>query len=124
MKEPEEIKKLYDKLTASENNRFPEKGAVEISDKQGVYIIYSSNNEVLHVGRTKNGKNGINQRLKNHLNNQSSFSKSFLRPNLINLRSGCKFQFIEVECARKRVLLEALATGLLRPAHIGTGVKE
>ena len=39
----------------------------------GVYIIYSPNGRVTHVGRTVRGKRGLRQRLNNHLHGASSF---------------------------------------------------
>ena len=124
MLESEEIKKLFDKLIASPEHLFPENGKVYISDKHGVYIIYSPSNEILHVGTTKTAKGGLNQRLLNHVRNQSSFSVGYMQPNSISLRKGYKFKFIEVENARTRALLEALTAGLLCPAHFGTGEKK
>ena len=56
--------------------------------------------------------------------NQSSFSKLYMQINSISLRDWGEFQFIEVENARDRSLLEALTAGLLCPLHIGTGVKK
>lgn len=124
MKEPERIKKLFDILIASEHHLFPENGKVNISDKHGVYIIYCPKNEILHVGTTKTAKGGLNQRLLNHVRNQSSFSVGYMQPNAINLRKGYKFKFLVVEDARQRALLEALAAGLLCPNHFGTGEKK
>ena len=69
MNESDKINKLYQDLVRSKKNDFPPKGtAVKVSNKQGVYIIYSEENKVLHVGTTKRGKNGLNQRLNNHRN--------------------------------------------------------
>ncbi len=123
MNEPEEIMKLYKALLASSFILFPKQGSVVISIKHGVYIIYNSNNEVCHVGTTISGKEGLNQRLNNHLKNQSSFSRQFLHKNGKILRAGYKFKYIEEESGRKRALLEALSIGLLCPLHIGTGEK-
>jgi hypothetical protein len=36
-------------------------------DKKGVYVIYDSKNNVVHVGSTPRAKNGISQRLKDYL---------------------------------------------------------
>ena len=124
MKECDKIKNLYQELIGSTNHEFPPKGkAIQISNKQGVYIIYSSNNKVLHVGTTKRGKTGLNQRLNNHRNGSSSFSVKYLKPNNLKLSEGFKFKYIEVENGRERGFLEALSIGLLCPAHIGTGEK-
>ncbi|RLD57790.1 MAG: hypothetical protein DRJ01_13445 [Bacteroidetes bacterium] len=115
MKECDIIKDLHQKLINFDNHTFPQKGtAVNVSNKQGVYIIYSANNEVLHVGTTKSGKDGLNQRLNNHRNGNSSFSKKCLNPNNIKLSDGYMFKYIEVENGRERAFLEALTIGLLK----------
>lgn len=121
MTECKVIRFLFDELINSESHLFPIKGAVKVSQKQGVYIVFGFKNEILHIGTTKYAKKGLNQRLTNHLRNQSSLSKNYLKPNEISLRNGCKFRYLELADARKRALLEALATGLLCPKYIGTG---
>jgi len=122
MKECEKIMLLHKELINSKNHLFPTKGtAVNVTEKQGVYIIYSPKGEVLHVGTTKRGKGGLNQRLNNHRNGSSSFSKKYLKPNNINLSDNYMFKYIVVEEGRKRAFLEALTIGLLCPKHIGTG---
>lgn len=124
MKECEKIMLLYKELINSTNHPFPPKGnSVNVAEKQGVYIIYSPKEEVLHVGTTKRGKTGLNQRLNNHRNGSSSFSKKYINPNNINLSDGYMFKYIVVEDGRKRAFLEALTIGLLCPKHIGTGEK-
>lgn len=121
MNEPEEILELHNLLKASQANIFPHIGRVRVSEKQGVYIISDQNKRVLHVGTTKRGVGGLNQRLNDHLSGTSSFKKNYLKPRNISLHDGYFFQCIEVEDARKRVLLEALTAGLLCPVYIGTG---
>jgi len=124
MKEPDEIMKLHKELVASEQHIFPLKGKVNVSEKHGVYIIYSPSEIVLHVGNTPSGKGGLNQRLYNHVTRTSSFSRKYLKPKGISLRKGYKFRILEVSVPRTRALLEALTAGLLCPAHIGTGEKK
>ena len=122
MSECKEVMQLHKELINAKSYSFTPKGTkVNVSEEQGVYIIYSANNIVLHVGTTKRGKGGLNQRLNNHRNGSSSFSKKYLKPNNIKLSGGCKFRYIEVEDGRKRAFLEALTIGLLCPKHIGTG---
>ena len=89
--------------------------------KQGVYIIYSPTDKVLHVGRTLRGRRGLQQRLRNHLRGQSSFARNYLDGYGIKLCNGYKFRFMVIENARERALLEALATGKLCPEHLGLG---
>lgn len=125
MKECEQVKKLHDDLIKSATFPFPQKKArINASNKHGVYVIYSPENDILHIGTTKRGKNGLNQRLKNHMSGQSSFTKKYCKPKGIDLRNGYRFKYIEVEDGRKRAFLEALTIGLLCPAHIGTGEKK
>lgn len=124
MKEPEKIKLLHQKLITSKYHKFPLSGKIEVSIKQGVYIVYNNTKMPLHVGKTNRGKNGLDQRLLNHVRNQSSFSKLYMQPYKVSLRDWGEFQYIEIEDARERALLEALTAGLLCPLHIGTGVKK
>ncbi|MDY2586790.1 GIY-YIG nuclease family protein [Winogradskyella aquimaris] len=123
MTESENVKTLYDNLINAQFYSFPLLGKVSVSVKQGVYIIYGSNNKVLHVGKTSRAKNGLNQRLTNHLRAQSSFSKAYLIKNGIDLRQIGSYKIIEIEDSRMRTFVEALAIGKLCPAHVGTGAK-
>jgi|SaaInlStandDraft_4_1057021.scaffolds.fasta_scaffold57464_2 hypothetical protein len=90
MKECQEIRNLYSKLLKTDIHYFPEKGTcVNVCKEQGVYIIYDSDeNTVLHVGTTKTAKKGLNQKINNHRNGNSSFSKKYLKPNKIDLANG------------------------------------
>lgn len=123
MTESETLMVLHKTLVESELHTFPIIGKIKTSNNQGVYIIYDSNMQVLHVGKTNSAREGINQRLLNHVRNQSSFSKLYMKPNKINLRGFGQFKFIEINEGRTRSLLEALTAGLLCPLHIGTGEK-
>jgi predicted GIY-YIG superfamily endonuclease len=119
--ESQEVKKLFKKLCKEDKYEFPENGSPEAIEKQGVYIIREGET-VLHVGRTKTAKNGINQRLEDHLSGTSSFAKNYLKKNQKNLRNGnYTYQFLEVDDDRKRALLEAYTIGVLCPEHIGLG---
>ncbi|MCE7995311.1 MAG: hypothetical protein HEP71_25260 [Roseivirga sp.] len=117
----EKIESLFQELVNSSMHCFPAKGRVRVSEKQGVYIVYSKQNQVLHVGRTDGGENGLDQRLYNHIAGESVLRKNYLRPNGINLRQGGSFRFVNLEDYRGRVFLEALAIGKLCPAYIGKG---
>jgi hypothetical protein len=86
---------------------------------RGVYLIRDPADRVVHVGRTPRGKNGLHQRLSDHLAGRSSFVYYHLGQDGSRLRNGYTFQFIEVEDARTRALLEAFATGWLCPDHLG-----
>ena len=124
MNEPEEVLKLHKELLKSKRYDFPKTGKVHVSQQQGVYIIFNQENEVLHVGKTDRAKKGLNQRLQNHLRNQSSFSKKYLKPNSINIRLAGRFKYLEIKDDRLRTFVEALTVGKLCPAHVGTGAKK
>jgi hypothetical protein len=124
MEERNIVLKFHEKLVSSELHTIPTVGKISISNKQGVYIIYDYQMKVLHVGKTNGARNGIDQRLLDHISNRSSFSKLYMKPNKIFLRNSAKFKFVEIDDARKRSLVEALTAGLLCPLHIGTGEKK
>ena len=123
MKEIDKISSLHNQLLNSNTYSFPSSRKVDVSLWQGVYIIYNKKGKILHVGRTRGGEDGLNQRLYNHLTNNSSFSKNYLRAHQIKLRQIGRFKYIKVDNARVRALLEALTTGKLCPVHLGTGKK-
>lgn len=123
MNESEQVLQLHNLLLNSELYLFPKKGKVDVSIEQGVYIIYNQKGIVLHVGKTDRAKNGLNQRLQNHLRNQSSFSKKYLIPNTVNIRFEGRFKYIEIENDRLRTFTEAFTVGKLCPKHVGTGAK-
>jgi hypothetical protein len=120
--EPETIASLFDQLMLAPLYAFPAIGEHLTAPKQGgVYVIYSPAREVLHVGATPKARNGVAQRLRNHLSAQSSFVQRHLDGNGSQLRNGYMFRYLTVENRRFRALLEAYAIGHLCPAHIGHG---
>lgn len=123
MEERERILRLYNELIKSPLHVFPTKGKVVVSSKHGVYIVYGENNKVLHVGMTPYGKNGLNQRLYNHITKTGVFYREYLQPKNLCLRGKGKFRYIEIQNPRTRALVEALTAGLLCPAHFGTGIR-
>ena len=123
-KEYQRIEKLFKELCEQRLYDFPAKGYTEsivVPNRQGVYIIFGSNNSVLHVGRTQRGKNGLRQRLNNHLLGQSSFVEQHLNGRRGTLRKGYKFKYLVIKNPRERALVEALAIGRLCPKHVGLG---
>ncbi len=120
--ESEEIKMLFNELNVQPKLLFPQyRQPLDAPSKPGVYII-NKEETVLHVGRTLRGKDGIHQRLKNHLHGSSSFTKNYLHGNGATLRKkGYTYQYLELEDSRKRALLEHYAIGTLCPRHLGTG---
>lgn len=122
--EPREIHDLFRELLRRPEILFPTAGRkVTVPITQGVYIIRDPSGVVAHVGRSVRGKRGLYQRLCNHLAGKSSFSRKHLKGDCSKLRSGYTFQFLEIEDARKRALVEYLAAGSLCPAHLGLGDK-
>jgi hypothetical protein len=86
-----------------------------------VYLLFDASGDVAHVGRTTRARAGLFQRLRAHLAGRSSFVTAFLKGRRSKLRRGYSFSFIEIQDARLRALVEAYATGVLCPRHIGTG---
>lgn len=86
---------------------------------RGVYAIRDPKGRVVHVGRTPRAKNGLHQRLGDHLAGRSSFAYFHLEGDGARLRDGYTFQYLEVEDSRKRALLEAYASAWLCPDHLG-----
>lgn len=121
-KECQEVKMLFDKLCVQPKRTFPLfRQPLDAPSKPGVYIIHKEET-VLHVGRTLRGRNGIYQRLKNHLHGSSSFTKKYLKGKGATLREkGYTYQYRVLEDPRKRALLEAYAVGTLCPKHVGLG---
>ena len=121
-KEAQKIEKLLKDLCSWPTLTFPTEGGFKDADvptKHGVYIIYNPKKLVVHVGQALSGKNGLRQRLSNHLYGQSSFARQHLKGHGEKLRLGYKFRFIEISDSRERALLENLAIGKLCPKHLG-----
>ena len=112
----------FKELIGQESRAFPKpREQVDAPTKPGVYIIYRGG-VVLHVGRTVRGKNGIRQRLNNHLHNASSFTNTYLDGNGEELRSKkYSYKYLVVQNSRKRALLENYAICMLCPKHLGLG---
>ena len=122
MEETKIIEKEFSHLLRAELIKFPQlRKPLKAPTEQGVYIIYDPKGDIVHVGRSVRGRNGLHQRLKNHLRGQSSFSKNYLKRDGSKLRQGYKFQYLVIPDPRTRALLEALATGKLCPKHLGLG---
>ena len=120
--ERDHIKALLRKLDSQPLQAFPApRGKLEAPRTHGVYLIRSIAGEVLHVGRTVSAKNGLAQRLRNHLDGKSSFVRSYLNGDARVLRDNHSFQCIEVEDDRERALLEHCAVAWYCPAHLGLG---
>jgi hypothetical protein len=116
------VEELFGKLCKQEKQPFPKKyQSLNAPLKMGVYIILKDET-ILHIGRTYRAREGIHQRLKDHLVGSSSFKKKYLKGNGATLREeGYTYQYFELEDPRKRALLEHYAIGTLCPKHLGTG---
>ena len=116
------IKELFENLTNQPRVAFPPpRKLIAAPSTHGVYVIRAADGTVLHVGRTVSGRNGLAQRLRNHINAKSSFVRTYLNGNADILRRSFTFQYIEVEDDRERALLEHHATAWYCPAHLGLG---
>ena len=119
---PRDVERHFNKLREQPLRRFPDSSReLAAPSELGVYIIYSPTGKVVHVGRTSSARKGIAQRLRNHRNGNSSFTKKYLEGDGSKLKRGYKFRCLIVEDDRLRAYLEAYAIGRLCPAHIGTG---
>ena len=123
--ELEKIKKSYRLLLEAKKYNFPKPDEkLEAPTQQGVYVISAPNGAVLHVGKTSRAKNGLRQRLKNHLLGQSSFTKKYLNGDGKKLRGKHTFKYVRVDNSRLRTLVEAYAIAHLCPKHLGTGTPD
>jgi hypothetical protein len=131
-REQKTVKAQFVELRRSLLHCFPRShGRLTAPTEKGVYVIYSPQLKVLHVGGTPRGKRGIFQRLSNHLHGQSSFTKNSeylkrhggrtLKKRYTYVRDHCKYSCLPIEDDRLRALLEAYAIGHLCPDHIGLG---
>ena len=124
MKERKRIEALLKLLHRQKEYAFPPAGQpLEAPSKPGVYVIRDPKGRTMHVGRTVRGREGLLQRLKNHLAGKSSFMRACMPENRSKLRKGFTFQFLVVPDDRERVLLEYSATVWHCPVHLGVGAK-
>lgn len=123
-REQRSVRASLTKLITAQMHSFPDAGqSLNAPDRKGVYVIYDPKGRVVHVGRTPKGKRGLFQRLNNHLHGASSFTIHYLKGRGAKLRRGFKYRYLVVTNARKRALLESLASGTLCPAHLGLNEK-
>lgn len=121
MTEPLKINELYETLKQAKLMPFPKRPKdIQTSNQHGVYVIYRNNGTPVHVGRTIRGKYGLRQRLVNHMQRKSSFTRNQLQSDQ-SIREGYSYRCIEVESDRERCLLESLACGKLCPEYVGLG---
>jgi hypothetical protein len=117
-----EIDELFNNLIKCTLYPFRNIDKKAIPTNKGVYVIRNKANEALHVGRTPRAKTGLKSRIENHLNGRSSFVRIYYKGNPSKLKEEeCHFQYLEIDDARKRALLESYAVGKLCPKHLGLG---
>lgn len=120
-KEILEIQRLFERLCHQPRQPFPARGrSLNAPRDQGVYVIRKGR-VVFHVGRTIRARQGLLQRLRNHLQGRSSFTRLYFNRDGARLRNGFTYQTLVVRDTRLRALLESYAMGRLCPRHIGTG---
>jgi len=67
------IRALFKLLIKQKKYKFPKpRSQLDAPTSHGVYVIRNATGCVKHVGRSVRGKNGLAQRLRNHLQGQSS----------------------------------------------------
>lgn len=120
--EPKSVRAHFAHLRRAPLHRFPDQGRHLLCPRRhGVYLIIDPAGRVAHVGRTTRARGGLLQRLQNHLAGQSSFVILFLKGRPSRLRTGYSYSWVVITNPRMRGLVEAYATGVLCPSHIGTG---
>jgi len=122
MSEQQTLKRLFAEITHAPLQTFPNRRErLNAPKRRGVYVIYTPRGNVAHVGMTPRAQEGIYQRLRDHMSGNSSFTIQHLKRKGSKLRGRYTYRCIVVKNRRHRALLEAYATGLLCPAHIGLG---
>jgi hypothetical protein len=117
-----QIRKFAERLRRAHRHPFPTAGrGLSCPPQHGVYLIFDRAGRIAHVGRTTRTRAGLLDRLRAHLQGRSSFVVSHLKGKREVLRRGYSYSWVEVNDPRLRALVEAYATGLFCPSHIGTG---
>lgn len=121
--EPEQVHALLQALLAAIAVPFPpvKNDPLPVPTVHGVYVIEDADGTPLHVGRTKTGQGGLQQRLYDHMYGTSSFACEYVRPSGKVVCGSYRFKFLAVPDPRLRGLLESYAIGHLCPAYFGVG---
>ena len=116
------VRALFTELMRQPHRMFPElRQRLDAPSDRGVYLIRDRRGNAEHVGRSTSGKDGLRQRLRDHLYGRSSYTSQRFKGDGSKLRRGYTFQCLVVRDERLRALLEAYTIGELCPAHIGLG---
>jgi GIY-YIG catalytic domain len=120
MHERNRVQQLFEALNRVSISLFPRGSeSIAVPRKRGVYVIRDPDNAVVYVGRTTRAKNGLHQRLRNHMAGKSALVRVLLQGDTSKLREGFSYQFLEVEDDRERALLEHIATAWHCPKVLG-----
>ena len=120
MHERNRIQQLLEALNQASISLFPRgRESIRVPKKLGVYVIRDPAEAVVYVGRTTRAKNGLHQRLRNHMAGKSALVRVHLKGDTNRLRDGFSYQFLEVENDRERALLEHIATAWHCPEVLG-----
>ncbi len=83
------VRALVTRLRRARRHPFPKTGrTLACSPRHGVYLIIDPRGRIAHVGRTTRTRAGLLDRLRAHLNGQSSFVVQYLRNRRAVLRRG------------------------------------
>src|SRR5450759_694914 len=117
-----QIRQFVSRLRRARRHPFPPVGrGLSCPPQHGVYLIFDPAGRIAHVGRMTRTRAGLLDRLRAHLQGRSSFVVIHLKGKREVLRRGYSYSWVEVTDPRLRALVEAYATGLFCPSHIGTG---
>lgn len=120
MQERVRIQNLLEALTRAPIFLFPAgRESINVPRTLGVYVIRDPDEAVVYGGRTTRARNGLHQRLRNHLAGKSALVKGLLQGDTTRLRAGFSYQFLEVSDDRERALLEHIATAWHCPKVLG-----
>jgi hypothetical protein len=121
--EVETVQALFEQLMRMPPTNFPatKNAPLNVPTGQGVYVIEDADGQVLHVGRTKTGEEGLQQRLYDHMYATSSFAWAYVKEQGGTLCGVCRFRYVVVTDPRVRAFLEYYAIGRLCPKHFGIG---
>ncbi|UMR29228.1 GIY-YIG nuclease family protein [Massilia sp. MB5] len=120
MHERVRIQRLLEDLNSAPICAFPVgRASIEVPKTLGVYVILDPDQSVMYVGRTTKARNGLHQRLRNHMAGKSALVKTLFNGDTSRLRKGYSYQFLEVSDDRERALLEHIATAWHCPTVLG-----
>ena len=104
--EQKKLPRMFGQLMDAPRRKFPRAHErLDAPTDRGVYVIYDPRGRPVHVGGTPRARNGMAQRLRDHLAGRSSFVIKHLKEKPSRLRRGYEFQCLAVCDSRLRALL-------------------